>query len=196
MQSMVTNGTSSSYTGGSMDSGAVYVYSRTGYTWSQQAYIKPANSSESDWFGYSLSLSGDTLAVGAPGEDSNQVTITNGPSSSTNNSLSNSGAVYIFRNKNTLFDPHLSVLGKTATSITLSWNSNLGSGSRVKIAPAVVGTGSPSACTDSSSIALASNVISYTYSGLTPNTKYGFRVCAYDGTSLSQGTTIWDDTLP
>ena len=54
------------------NAGAVYVYVRDGETWSAQAYIKAANAEANDRFGISraLALSGDTLAVGAPGEDS------------------------------------------------------------------------------------------------------------------------------
>src|SRR6266849_3034596 len=55
--------------------GAVYVFSRTGSTWSQQAYVKASNTGEKavgDQFGYSLALSGDgnTLATGAISESS------------------------------------------------------------------------------------------------------------------------------
>ena len=62
--------------------GAVYVFTRRGAAWSQQAYIKASNTGEAgtdgnfgdgDQFGFSLSLSddGNTLAVGANAEDSN-----------------------------------------------------------------------------------------------------------------------------
>ena len=37
----------------------------------QQAYIKASNTGDGDQFGYSIALSGDTLAVGAYREDSN-----------------------------------------------------------------------------------------------------------------------------
>src|SRR4051812_18428176 len=50
--------------------GAVYVFVRTGTTWSQQAYLKASNTDAFDEFGFSVSLSGDTLVVGAPGESS------------------------------------------------------------------------------------------------------------------------------
>ena len=76
-------------------SGAVYVFTRTGSTWSQQAYIKANNTGADDLFGTSVSLSegGNTLAVGAPYEDSNAIGI-NGDQ--TDNSVSGSGAVYVF----------------------------------------------------------------------------------------------------
>ena len=59
--------------------------------------MKAANADASDGFGWSVSLSGDTLAVGAIGEDSNQTTITNGSTASADNSSRSSGAVYVYR---------------------------------------------------------------------------------------------------
>lgn len=77
------------------DSGAIYVYSRSGSVWSQQAYLKANNTDPSDEFGGSLSLSGDgnTLAVGSRNEDSGATGVSNG---SSNNSEVDSGAVYMF----------------------------------------------------------------------------------------------------
>ena len=75
------------------DSGAVYVFTRTGATWTQQAYIKASNTTAEDYFGWSVSLSGDTLAVGAYAEASNATGV-NGDQ--TDNSAVNSGAVYVF----------------------------------------------------------------------------------------------------
>jgi len=76
-------------------SGAVYLFTRSGGTWSQQAYVKASNTEAEDWFGYALALSGDgsTLAVAADGEDSNATGI--GGIQSDNSAL-NSGAVYLF----------------------------------------------------------------------------------------------------
>jgi hypothetical protein len=101
-QTTITNGTSASSdnTGGAY-AGAVYVYKRTGTTWAQEAYIKAANTNERDFFGKSVALYGDTLAVGAEGEDSNQTTITNGTSASSDNSNPDSGAVYVYKRTGT-----------------------------------------------------------------------------------------------
>ena len=73
----------------------MYIYTRSGTIWSQQAYIKASNVATSDQFGYSVSLSadGNVLAVGAIGEDSNAIGI-NGDE--TDNSASHSGAAYVF----------------------------------------------------------------------------------------------------
>jgi hypothetical protein len=76
-----------------VNAGAVYVFVRTGSTWAQEAYLKASNTNAYDQFGGLLSLSGDTLAVGAPGEASKSTGI-NGDQ--TDNSASNSGAAYIF----------------------------------------------------------------------------------------------------
>ena len=50
-----------------IDSGAVYVFTRAGSSWSQQAYFKASNTDAGDGFGDSLALPSDasTLAVGA-----------------------------------------------------------------------------------------------------------------------------------
>ena len=82
------------------DSGAVYVFSRSGTTWTQQAYVKASNTQASDGFGVSVSLSrdGNTLAVGATHEDSNAVGI---GGDDDNNSISSSGATYVFSRNGT-----------------------------------------------------------------------------------------------
>ena len=81
-------------------SGAVYVFARSGSTWSQQAYIKASNSEANDYFSYSMNLSADgsTLAVGTPYEASNAVGI-NGNQS--DNSTRGNGAVYVFTRSGT-----------------------------------------------------------------------------------------------
>lgn len=75
------------------DSGAAYVFVRTGTTWSQQAYLKASNSGVSFQFGAAVAVSGDTIVVGAYGEDSNATGV-NGDQ--TNLSAGNSGAAYVF----------------------------------------------------------------------------------------------------
>jgi hypothetical protein len=69
-----------------ISTGAAYIFVRNGTTWSQQAFLKPHNTGENDWFGSRLVLSGDgnTAAVPAPLED--------GPDERT----TESGAVYVF----------------------------------------------------------------------------------------------------
>lgn len=80
--------------------GEVYIFNRTGTEWNQESYLKASNASGEHLFGNSLSLSysGDTLAVGAYGENSNAIGINGNQNIK---ALSNAGAVYIFnRNRN------------------------------------------------------------------------------------------------
>src|SRR5262249_23240731 len=53
------------------DSGAAYVFVRSGDNWNQEQYLKARNARRLDWFGASVALSGagDTLAIGATFED-------------------------------------------------------------------------------------------------------------------------------
>ncbi len=79
-------------------SGAVYVFTRTGTSWSQDAYMKASNTGEpgeADTFGYTIAMSdgGDTIAVGAPSEDSAASGIDGNES---DNSAMAAGAVYVF----------------------------------------------------------------------------------------------------
>jgi hypothetical protein len=93
----ITNGTSASDNNSNSNSGAVYVYKRTGSTWAQEAYIKASNNDASDSFGASVSLDGDTIVVGATNEDSATTAIINGTTAPDNDSSSNSGAVYVYK---------------------------------------------------------------------------------------------------
>ena len=45
--------------------GAAYVFVRNGTNWTQQAYLKASNTRENYEFGYSVSVSGDTVVVGS-----------------------------------------------------------------------------------------------------------------------------------
>jgi hypothetical protein len=82
------------------ESGAVYMFVRQGVAWSQQAYVKASNTGADDWFGRHVALSGDgnTLAVGAPREDSNAAGI---GGNAGDNSATNSGAVYLYGRQGT-----------------------------------------------------------------------------------------------
>jgi hypothetical protein len=81
---------------GAIDSGAAYVFTRTAGVWTQEAYLKASNTGAGDQFGWSVAISGDTLAVGAPLEDSAARTINGGVSDESNNGASNAGAAYVF----------------------------------------------------------------------------------------------------
>ncbi len=70
------------------NAGAVYVFTRSGTSWTQQEYIKANNSNTLDQFGQSVSLrsDGNTLAVGSRFEDT---------------AAAGSGAVYMFSRSGT-----------------------------------------------------------------------------------------------
>ena len=77
------------------DAGAVYVFTRTGDSWTQQAYLKPSNPQSGAEFGHYVALSadGNTLAVSAYWEASNATGI-NG--NQKDESIPQAGAVYVF----------------------------------------------------------------------------------------------------
>ena len=78
-----------------VDAGATYVFIRsTTGDWSQQAYLKASNAERNDRFGFSVALSGDTLAVGADREQGDG-------RSPTSNDRFDAGAVYLFRRDET-----------------------------------------------------------------------------------------------
>jgi hypothetical protein len=93
-ESSSTNGINSTPNESAPLAGAVYVYTRSAGTWSQQAYVKASNTGEGDSFGSSVTLSGDgdALAVGAPFEASNSTGINSVP----NESAPLAGAVYVY----------------------------------------------------------------------------------------------------
>ncbi|MGC4097782.1 MAG: cadherin-like beta sandwich domain-containing protein [Nitrospira sp.] len=76
------------------NAGAVYVFTRHHGTWQQQAYIKAFNPGSFDFFGRSVALDNDTLAVGASGESSNGRGVNSGADA--NNDAFQSGAAYVF----------------------------------------------------------------------------------------------------
>jgi hypothetical protein len=82
------------------ESGAVYVYTRSAGTWSQQAYVKASNTEADDAFGMAVTLSGDgsTLAVGAFKESSALFGVAAGAvnEATAGNAAFQAGAVYIY----------------------------------------------------------------------------------------------------
>jgi hypothetical protein len=64
------------------NSGSAYIFRRDVASWSQQQKLTASDACSSDWFGYSVSTSGDYAIVGAEGNDDKG---------------SNSGSAYIFR---------------------------------------------------------------------------------------------------
>lgn len=83
------------------DSGAAYVFVNENGGWTPRFYTKARNADRSDFFGgtrgslgNAVAISGDTVVVGAPGEDSNAIDV---GGNGGDNSVPASGAAYIFR---------------------------------------------------------------------------------------------------
>jgi hypothetical protein len=75
------------------DSGAAYLFTRSGGTWGQQAYLKASNTEAGDSFGFRVAVAGPTVVIGAYREASSASGI-NGDQS--DNSAEAAGAVYVF----------------------------------------------------------------------------------------------------
>jgi len=99
-QSSATGVNGDQTSNGASKSGAAYVFVRSGTTWSQQAYLKASNTQALDFFGQSVAISGDTVVVGAPSEDSAAVGV-NGDQS--DNSAPSAGAAYVFVRSGTMW---------------------------------------------------------------------------------------------
>ncbi|NDD64580.1 MAG: hypothetical protein EBZ36_11500 [Acidobacteria bacterium] len=114
-------GVNGSQAGGATDSGAAYLFVRSGTTWSQQAYIKASNTDGNDQFATTVGISGETVVVGTWGEDSNATGV-NG--NQAGNSAANSGAAYVYNT------PILSINGGEGQVATV--------GAAVATAPSVI----------------------------------------------------------
>ncbi len=93
----------------SADSGAAYVFLRTGTIWAQQAYLKPSNPGMQNYFGTSVAVSGDTVVVGALYEPSDVHAVINSPPDpaplpGANSGALDSGAAYVFARSGTTWN--------------------------------------------------------------------------------------------
>jgi len=68
------------------NSGSAYVFKRTGASWAQEAKLLPSDGAASDWFGITVSISGEYTVAGAYGDDDNG---------------SSSGSAYLFKRTGT-----------------------------------------------------------------------------------------------
>ncbi|RFC45515.1 MAG: FG-GAP repeat-containing protein [Verrucomicrobia bacterium] len=82
------------------DTGAAYVFVRSGWIWTQQAILRASNVGLGDQFGTSVAISGSSILVGAPDEDSG-ATLVGG--SQTDNTAASSGAAYVFTRSGTVW---------------------------------------------------------------------------------------------
>jgi hypothetical protein len=123
--------------------GAVYVFTRTGDAWSQQAYLKASNTEAEDEFGSSVSVSGDTLVVGAPGEDS-CATGVNG--NQADNACRSVGAVYVFTRTGTTWSQQAYVKATNPQSFFLDIGRGFGHAVTVRGNTLIVGAPEEAGC--------------------------------------------------
>jgi len=155
------------------DSGAAYVFTRSGEVWIQQAKLTAADGLAGDEFGRSVSLSGDSLAVGAIFGDGN---------------VANSGAVYTFTRSGEAWNPQSKVTAVDGGandffghSISLSGHNSLAVG-------ALYGRGK---------VSNSGAAYVYTYGILNGWTQQG-KVMAKDGATndlFGNSVSLSDDTL-
>lgn len=69
-----------------LSAGSIYVFTRSGTTWTEQQKIQASDAAENDRFGVSVGIDGDTIVVGANYED---------------DTYSNAGSVYVFTRSGT-----------------------------------------------------------------------------------------------
>ena len=67
----VVVGAADATVGGNSDQGAAYVFTEPGSGWTQTAKLTASDGAANDCFGYSVSISGNTVVVGAPGHGGN-----------------------------------------------------------------------------------------------------------------------------
>lgn len=85
------------------DIGAVYIYVRSGLTWSQQAKLVASDAAVGDFFGNSVALDGDTIIVGARGDDT-------------------TGAAYVFVRSGTVWTEQAKLTPGDATPTDFGWS--------------------------------------------------------------------------
>jgi hypothetical protein len=81
--------------------GSAYVFTRTGNTWTQQAELNASDGAADDYFGFSVSLSGDTALIGAQEDDDNGA---------------NSGSAYVFTCTGTTWTQQAKLLASDGAS--------------------------------------------------------------------------------
>jgi acetyltransferase-like isoleucine patch superfamily enzyme len=83
-----------------INSGSVYVFTRSGTTWTQQAKLTASDADLADLFGFSVALAGDTVVMGAY---------------SNNDAGENSGSAYVFTRSGTTWTQQAKLTASDAT---------------------------------------------------------------------------------
>ena len=117
-------------TGGTTDAGSVYIFTRSGTTWTQQQKIVASDLQASDQFGLAVSISDDTIVVGAQNEDTGGA---------------DAGAVYIFTRSGTTWTQQQKIQASDAEASDYFGTSVAISGDTVVVGAHFEDTGSSSA---------------------------------------------------
>ena len=81
--------------------GSAYIFTRTGTTWTQQAKLLASDGAAEDYFGWSVSLAGDTALIGANKDDDNG---------------EDSGSAYVFTRTGTTWAQQAKLLASDGTA--------------------------------------------------------------------------------
>ncbi len=76
-------------------SGSTYIFSRSGTIWTEQAKLTASDGATDNYFGYSVSISGDYIVIGAYSDDDNGIS---------------SGSAYIFNRSGTIWTEQTKLL--------------------------------------------------------------------------------------
>ena len=156
---------------GQIDSGAAYIFARSGTVWSQEAEILPSTIGYQYEFGASVSMSGDgqTVLISASGENIS--------------SLSNAGAAYVFSRSGSTWTEQGKLLPSTsASSVRFGYDTAISDDGNI----AVVGI--------SSSLLSSSKVHIYSRTGGTWSLEYELLTDdAQNGDYIAQGVAISGD---
>jgi len=103
------------------DAGSAYIFTGSGATWAQQAQIQASDAAATDYFGYSVSISGNTVVVGARYDDDGG---------------SNSGSAYVFVRSGTTWTQQAKLTASDAqASDDFGWNVDIDKDHIVVTAP-------------------------------------------------------------
>lgn len=90
---------------GGNNTGAAYVFTRIGENWSELAYLKASNTDPEDRFGSAVTISGNTIAVGATQERGS----VGGINPATDNDVLRTGAAFVFVDQGAGWEPQATI---------------------------------------------------------------------------------------
>ena len=153
--------------------GAVYVYKLNGTVWELDGELTAGDGAQSDMFGQSVSISGNTIVVGAPNHSATIDTVT----------VPYSGAAYVFKNNGSLWE----LSGKLTASDAAQ---SVGFGVSVSVSGDTIVVGSPGQGEPDSGA-----VYVFTFNGTLWEQVAQFPGVGVDGSGFAQSVSISGDTI-